>query len=52
VNSRNEDFRIRPGRIRNRGGGKSFVDQVLRAAKRAGHGGSFAAGRKRSTRRG
>jgi type IV secretory pathway VirD2 relaxase len=52
VNSRDEDFRIRPGCIRDRGGGKSFIDQVLRAAKRAGHGGSFAAGRKRSSRRG
>jgi len=34
-----EDFRVRPGRIRNTRTGKtkSFVNQVLRAAKRAGH---------------
>jgi type IV secretory pathway VirD2 relaxase len=34
-----EDFRVRPGRIRNTRAGKSksFVNQVLRAAKRAGH---------------
>jgi len=33
------DFRIRPGRIRNKSGGrpKSFINQVLRAAKKAGH---------------
>ena len=34
-----EDFRVRPGRIRGTRAGKSksFVNQVLRAAKRAGH---------------
>jgi type IV secretory pathway VirD2 relaxase len=34
-----EDFRVRPGRIRSTPGGKpkSFVNQVLRAAKKAGH---------------
>ena len=34
-----EDFRVRPGRIRSTRSGKSksFVNQVLRAAKRAGH---------------
>ncbi len=34
-----EDFRVRPGRIRSTLGGKpkSFVNQVLRAAKKAGH---------------
>ncbi len=33
------DFRIRPGRIRSKSGGrpKSFINQVLRAAKKAGH---------------
>jgi len=33
------DFRIRPGRIRNKSGArpKSFINQVLRAAKKAGH---------------
>jgi len=40
MNSSDEDFRVRLGRIRDRGGGKSFIDQVLRAAKKAGHGGS------------
>ncbi len=51
MNSSDEDFRVRPGRIRDRGGGKSFIDQVLRAAKKAGHGGSYAAGRRGSSRR-
>ena len=34
-----EDFHIRPGRIRHGGGGtsKSFINQVLRAAQKAGH---------------
>jgi len=34
-----EDFRVRPGRIRSTGAGKpkSFINQVLRAAKKAGH---------------
>ena len=34
-----DDFRVRPGRIRSTRAGKSksFVNQVLRAAKRAGH---------------
>jgi hypothetical protein len=34
-----EDFRIRPGRIRGTRAGrpKSFINQVLRAAKKAGH---------------
>jgi type IV secretory pathway VirD2 relaxase len=38
VSGRDDDVRVRPGRIGNRGGGKpkSFVNQVLRAAKRAG----------------
>jgi type IV secretory pathway VirD2 relaxase len=38
VSSRDDEVRVRPGRIGNRGGGKpkSFVNQVLRAAKRAG----------------
>jgi len=33
------DFRIRPGRIRSNSGGKpkSFINQVLRATKKAGH---------------
>ena len=47
MNSRDDDFHVRLGRIRDRGGGKSFVDQVLRAARKAGHDGSYAAGRRR-----
>jgi type IV secretory pathway VirD2 relaxase len=50
VNSRDEDFQVRLGRIRDWGGGKSFVDQVLRAARKAGHDGSYAAGRRRHGR--
>jgi type IV secretory pathway VirD2 relaxase len=52
VNSRDEDFNVRLGRIRDRGGGKSFVDQVLRAARKAGHGGSYTAGSRRFPRHG
>jgi type IV secretory pathway VirD2 relaxase len=39
MNRNAEDFRIRPGRIRSTRAGKtkSFVNQVLRAAKKAGH---------------
>ena len=39
MSSSGEDFRVRPGRIRSTRAGKSksFVNQVLRAAKRAGH---------------
>src|SRR5579872_5313755 len=37
----NDDLRIRPGRIRDKGGGsarsKSFVGEVMRAARKAGH---------------
>lgn len=38
MNERDDDFRVRPGRIRNRGSGrlKPFVQQVLRAAKKEG----------------
>jgi type IV secretory pathway VirD2 relaxase len=38
VSRRDDEVRVRPGRIGNRGGGKpkSFVNQVLRAARRAG----------------
>ena len=52
MNSRDEDFRVRLGRIRDRGGGKSFIDQVLRAAGKAGHGAASAAGRTQSLRHG
>jgi hypothetical protein len=41
VNPRDNDLYIRPGRIRDGGRGaarpKSFVGQVMRAAKKAGH---------------
>jgi len=40
VNSRDEDFNVRSGRIRDRSSGKSFVDQVLRVTRKAGYGGS------------
>jgi type IV secretory pathway VirD2 relaxase len=52
VNSRDDDFNVRLGRIRDRGGGKSFVDQVLRAARKAGYGGSYTAGGRRFPRHG
>ena len=44
-----EDFRVRPGRIRGKSGGKpkSFINQVLRAAKKAGHNSSHSGGGKR-----
>jgi len=39
MNRDDSDFRIRPGRIRSKSGGKPkrFINQVLRAAKKAGH---------------
>jgi hypothetical protein len=40
MNARDDDFRVRPGRIRrSRGAGKpkTFIGQVMQAAKRAGH---------------
>ena len=41
VNPRDNDLHIRPGRIRDGGRGavrpKSFVGQVMRAARKAGH---------------
>ena len=44
------DFRVRPGRIRNTRApkAKSFLNQVLRAAKKAGHTGAPASGRRAS----
>jgi hypothetical protein len=49
MRTRDDHLRIRPGRIRDRGRGagrpKTFVGQVMRAAKKAGHvGGSFGRG--------
>ena len=52
VNARDHDFRVRPGPVRNRGGGKSFVDQVLRAAKKAGHSTTYLTGRRQPSRYG
>lgn len=47
MKSRDDDLRVRPGRIRD----KSFVGQVMRAAKKAGHTGKrFGGGSKRSGR--
>src|SRR5512138_63162 len=49
MNQRDNDLRVRPGRIRDGGGPscpKSFVGQVMRAAKKAGHvGDSFGRGK-------
>jgi hypothetical protein len=43
MNSRDDELRIRPGRIRDRGRGgarpKTFVGQVMRAPRKAGHAG-------------
>lgn len=53
MNDRDDDFRVRPGRIGNRGSGrhKPFVHQVLRAAKKeGGEGGGGVAGRRRGSR--
>jgi type IV secretory pathway VirD2 relaxase len=50
MNSRDDEFNVRLGRIGNRGRSESFVNQVLRAARKAGHDGSFAAGKRRSPR--
>ena len=53
MNSRDDDLRIRPGRIRDKGRGaarpKSFVGQVMRAAKKAGHVGTGFGRQGRST---
>jgi type IV secretory pathway VirD2 relaxase len=44
MNSHDDELRIRPGRIRDRGRGaakpKTFVGEVMRAAKKAGHAGT------------
>ena len=50
MTSRDNDFRLRPGRIRSTHGGqvKSFVGQVMQAAKKAGHTGR-GFGQRRST---
>ena len=46
MTSRDDDLRVRPGRIRD----KSFVGQVMRAAKKAGHTGKRFGGGKRRGR--
>jgi type IV secretory pathway VirD2 relaxase len=51
MNSDDDEFNVRLGRIGNRGRSESFVNQVLRAARRAGHEGS-AAGRRGAARYG
>lgn len=50
MSARDDDFRIRPGRIRQSRGGqaKSFVGQVMQAARKAGHTGR-GFGQRRST---
>lgn len=53
MSEREDDFRIRPGRPKDHGAsgkaGKRFVNQVMRAAKQAGHTGEgFGPGRSRS----
>ena len=55
MSQRDNDLRVRPGRIRDRGRSssrpKSFVGQVMRAAKRAGHvGDGFGRGKGGSSR--
>jgi hypothetical protein len=49
MNSDDDEFKVRLGRIGNRGRAESFVNQVLRAARRAGHEGA-AAGRRGAPR--
>jgi type IV secretory pathway VirD2 relaxase len=51
MNSHDDEFNVRLGRIGNRGRAESFVNQVLRAARKAGHDGS-AAGRRSGLRYG
>lgn len=55
MNARDDDLRIRPGRVRDRGQGRgrprSFVEQVIGATRRAGHtgpGSGSSGGRSRS----
>lgn len=58
MSRRDDDLRVRPGRIRSRGDGpspKSFVAQVLKATQKAGHlnrAGAAGSGRRRSFGRG
>jgi hypothetical protein len=51
VSAGDSDLRIRPGRIRGTRAPKpkSFINQVLRAAKKAGHSPSYTAAGKRSS---
>jgi type IV secretory pathway VirD2 relaxase len=46
MSTEDDEFDVRVGRIGNRGRGESFVNQVLRAARKAGHEGAYAAGRR------
>ena len=45
MNSNDDEFKILLGRIGNRGRTESFVNQVLRAMRKAGHEGSAAGSR-------
>jgi len=45
MNSDDDEFKILLGRISNRGRSESFVNQVLRAMRKAGHEGSAAGSR-------
>jgi hypothetical protein len=45
MNSDDDEFKILLGRIGNRGRSESFVNQVLRAMRKAGHEGSAAGSR-------
>jgi type IV secretory pathway VirD2 relaxase len=51
MGSDDDEFKILLGRIGNQGRGRSFISEVLRAAKKAGEGDSYA-GRTRSSRHG
>jgi type IV secretory pathway VirD2 relaxase len=51
MNSDDDEFNVRLGRIGNRGRSESFVNEVLQAARKAGHDGS-AAGRRGAPRYG
>ena len=46
MNSDDDEFDVQLGRIGNRGRGESFVNEVLRAARKAGHEAGYAAGRR------
>jgi hypothetical protein len=51
MNGNDDEFKILLGRIGNRGRSESFINEVLRAARKAGHDGSMT-GRRGSPRYG